>query len=127
MINTFRYGWKIRAKGPAGNDVEALAPPPFVLASHGPFLDVTITHPRETLTRFQREGKVAPSVKVRALIDTGASLSIITPSVAQKVGLVQTGFQKITSVQDQQDQPYISVSLVFNGEKERKFPSPLVL
>jgi hypothetical protein len=54
-------------------------------------------------TRFEaQEGRAVglefPELPVRALIDTGASLTIINPEIAATCKLKQTGFQKISAV-----------------------------
>jgi len=50
---------------------------------------------------------------VNALIDTGASGTVITPRVADQLGLVHTGFQKVFSVQDEQQRPVYYGIIIF--------------
>jgi len=104
VINTIRYG----GRGVVEKDGEKITvpiPPPVVLRQHGPFIDVSITHPRKIQEIYKEQGKNVAIVNVKALIDTGASNSVITPKVAESLGLVHTGFQKVASVQDEQDRP----------------------
>lgn len=45
--------------------------------------------------------------------DTGASVTVITPEVADKLTLVHTGYQNIQSVQDSQKQPIYFGRIIF--------------
>jgi predicted aspartyl protease len=104
VINTIRYG----GRGVDEKDGEKIAipiPPSVVLRRHGPLITVSITHPRKIQEILKEQGKDVGAINVKALIDTGASNSVITPKVAETLGLVHTGFQKVASVQDEQDRP----------------------
>lgn len=79
--------------------------PSTILKMYGPFLDVTIAPPRSVVEQYEKEGRKHPTARVRALIDTGAASSIITPRIADDAGLIHTGYQRIASVQDEQVQP----------------------
>jgi len=119
VINTYRY----RGQGEVEKDGEKLivpVPPSVVLNQMGAFIEVTITHPRIIQKNFKEQGKSIPTVRVNALIDTGASGTVITPRVADQLGLVHTGFQKVTSVQDEQQRPVYYGFIIFpwGGAKE---------
>lgn len=121
MINTIRYAGKATVKKD-GKQTLIQIPPSSALASSGPTLPVTITHPRITQEKFKQAGKIIESINVTALIDTGASLTIITPDVVRKLGLVQTGVQKISSVQDEQVQPVYFGFVIFPWGVAKEIP-----
>jgi len=84
---------------------EAVAPK-FALEKQGARLEVVITNPKAVADARQKTGVSVSTEPAKALIDTGAELSIISDVVALKLGLVKTGRQiRITSVQDEQDRP----------------------
>lgn len=119
MINTYRYG----GQGEVEKDGKKLVvqiPPPVVLNQMGAFIKVIITHPRIVQENFKQQGKSVPTVNVNALIDTGASGTVITPHVADQLGLVHTGFQRVSSVQDEQQRPVYYGFIIFpwGGGKE---------
>ncbi|MFH1539004.1 MAG: retroviral-like aspartic protease family protein [bacterium] len=98
------------------------APPQTALLKSGPFLRVTITHPRLIQEQYKKDGKPCPEMTVQALIDTGASCSIITPDVAKKLNLHHTGFQTIASVQGSQRFPVYSGLMVFHWKAAKAVP-----
>ena len=75
-----------------------------------------------TQEKFKQAGKTIESINVTALIDTGASLTIITPDVVKKLGLVKTGVQKISSVQDEQLQPVYFGFVIFPCGVAKEIP-----
>jgi hypothetical protein len=103
--------WNIRYGGTArrrtnGDEEEVSVPPRQVLHLAGPFIQqITITHPHDVAVIFEGEGRQIPAVVVNALIDTGASSTVITPEVADQLSLVHTGFSVVQSVQDEQERP----------------------
>ncbi len=120
MINTIRYGAEAEVEK-EGKKSRVQIPPPIVLARMGPVIPVTITHPRIIQETLKQQGRDVPSISgVNALIDTGASNSVITPEVADKLGLVHTGYQKVSSVQDEQLRPvyYAFIMLPWGSGKE---------
>jgi predicted aspartyl protease len=88
-----------------GKEIEVNIPATEILRRMGSFIQVTVTHPRSVAEKMQHEGKDVPTHSTNALIDTGASHSVISPEIVTKLHLVQTGFQKVTSVQDEQNRP----------------------
>ncbi len=121
MITSYRYGGH-KTLYKDGKAVEVDMPPGDILEIKGPFLPVTITHPRAARETFRKMGRETPSVQVNALIDTGASTSIISTVVADKLNLVHTGYQRIFSVQDEQEQPVYYGYILFPWGNGREIP-----
>ena len=119
MINTYRYSGTSKVKK-EGKEVVDTVPSSIVLNRVGPFLNVTITHPRSVQEMLRKNAEEIPAESHRALIDTGASSSVISPSAADKLKLVHTGYQKISSVHDEQDRPvyYGLIMFPWGGAKE---------
>jgi predicted aspartyl protease len=119
MINTIRYIGQGEVEKD-GKKQPVSIPPSIVLNQMGAFIQVTLTHPKSVQDKFKEQGKTVPTVSVNALIDTGASGSVITPKVAEQLGLVHTGFQKVSSVQDEQQRPvyYGFIILPWGNGKE---------
>ena len=118
MINTFRYSGQGEVEKD-GKKLPVLIPPALALNQMGAFIQVTLTHPRTVQEKFKEQGKGVPTVSVNAIIDTGASGSVITPKVADQLGLIQTGFQKVSSVQDEQLRPVYYGFIIFLGYGKR--------
>jgi hypothetical protein len=70
LITTYRYGGQ-REIEKEGKKATIQVPPPAVLAHVGPFIQVSITHPRIVQEQLKAQNKDNPTVPVRALIDTG--------------------------------------------------------
>lgn len=113
MIYPITYGGDAVGKDKDGNDVVKPIHPRIVLQLRGPVIQVTITQPTKVSELYAKQGKSVAAATVQALIDTGASGCIITDSLAAKLNLIQTGFQKITSVQDNQDRPKYFAKIMF--------------
>ena len=101
MINTYHYG----GQHPISHQL--------ALQSHGPLIQTIIAHPKKVAEKIEQRGNKTPTATVMALIDTGASISIITDKIAQDLKLIQTGYIRISSVQDQQDRPEYFVTIGF--------------
>ena len=56
------------------------------------------------------------------MIDTGASGSVITPRVAEQLELIHTGYQKVSSVQDEQNRPVYYAMIRFPWGKGKEIP-----
>lgn len=112
MISRVQYGGKKKTIKD-GKEVEIAIPPPIVLQAKGPMLKLVITQPRTIAQKLKEQSKEIPSVSVNGLIDTGAFGCVVTPKVVQDLNLIQTGFQKVTSVQDAQDRPAYYAFLQF--------------
>lgn len=58
------------------------------LRSIGPIIEVVVFPPAPVFQKLKSEGKVPPSKKVTALIDTGATASCIDVSLVAELGLI---------------------------------------
>jgi predicted aspartyl protease len=121
MINTYRYGGQGEVEKD-GRKLTVSIPPQYVLNQMGAVIQVTITQPRIIRENLKQQGKIAPTISVNALIDTGASGTVITPRVADQLGLVHTGFQKVSSVQDEQQRPVYYGFIVFPWGSGKEIP-----
>lgn len=88
-----------------GKKITVPVPPSIILLRQGAQIQIGITHPQSVIEKLIRENKQPAALLVNALIDTGASNCVISPKIAEQLNLVQTGYRKITSVQDEQDRP----------------------
>jgi predicted aspartyl protease len=121
LINTYRYiGQRTVEKD--GQKLAMPVNPQLVLDGMGPFIQVTITHPRIIQEEFKRLGRKIPSISVRALIDTGASGTVVSPKVSDDLGLIHTGFQTVTSVQDEQQRPVYYAFIIFPWGSGKEIP-----
>ncbi len=104
--------------GKDGKKIMMPIPPKITLANRGPIIIVEITHPMAVVAKMNAEKKVPPSVRVNALIDTGAGGCIISPKVAADLQLIRTGVANITSVQDEQQRPAYFAQIMFHWGKK---------
>lgn len=121
MIFRIVYGGE-RLRDENGQSKKVPINPKVVLSTFGPMLDVMIFPPILTCKNLEADGKDIPSCKARALIDTGASSSVIHPDVAAKLGLVHTGYQNITSVQNTEKQPVYFGTMAFSWGARKELP-----
>ncbi len=121
MINTYRYGGSDKVEKDGKKSIVQILPS-VVLNQMGAFIKVTITHPRIVQENFKEQGKSTPTVSVNALIDTGASGTVITPHVADQLRLIQTGFQKVSSVQDEQQRSVYYGFIIFPWGSGKEIP-----
>lgn len=121
MINTIPFGGHQVVEKEGKTTIIPISPQ-IVLREKGAIIPVNITHPRAVASKLSEEGKPIPSIRCNALIDTGASLTVISPRIADELKLVQTGFQKITSVQDQQDRPEYYAFVQFGWGTGKEVP-----
>lgn len=121
MINTYRYSGQ-RTVEKEGQKLTVPVNPQLVLNGMGPFIQVTITHPRIIQEEFKRLGRRIPSISVNALIDTGASGTVVSPKVSDDLGLIHTGFQTVTSVQDEQQRPVYYAFILFPWGSGKEIP-----
>ena len=121
MITSIRYSGEAKKEidGEKGN---IQVTPRFVLLTTGPFIQVTISQPKEIAEKLIKEKKTVPIISVKALIDTGAFGTVISPSVAEKLNLIQTGFQKVSSVQDEQVRPAYFACIRFPWGSGKEVP-----
>lgn len=121
MINTYRYGGQGEVDKDGKKSIVQI-PPQFVLNQMGAFIKVSITHPRIVQEKLKQQGKSAATVSVNAMIDTGASGTVITPRVADQLGLIHTGYQKVSSVQDEQERPVFFGFITFPWGSGKEIP-----
>lgn len=121
MINNYRYGWQKNFQQ-NGNLEKLNLSPADILEIKGPFIQVTITHPRIVQEELRKKGEKVSSLQVNALIDTGASISVISTEIADKLNLMHTGYQKVFSVQDEQDQPVYYGFIIFPWGHGKEIP-----
>ena len=122
MIFPIQYGGDRVAKGVDGKEIKTPIHPKHALQLGGPIISVSITQPSKIAQIMLTQKKTVPSINIQALIDTGASGCIITDEIAGKLGLIQTGFQNITSVQDQQKRPRYFARIIFPWGKAIDVP-----
>lgn len=67
------------------------------LKRYGPCCEINITPSSKTVEVLKREGEQVPSIKVVALIDTGASGTAISTKVVQELKLVARGVTTIST------------------------------
>lgn len=76
------------------------------LAMNGAKLDVEISVPASVIEYYTSRGQTPPQRRVaRALIDSGASISGLKPSIAQAAGLIQTSSVGISGVVGAETRP----------------------
>ena len=67
------------------------------LRRYGPCCEVNITPSSKTIEVLKNEGQSIPSIKVNALIDTGASGTAISTKVVQQLNLIARGVTTIST------------------------------
>lgn len=116
MIYRVNYEIKIPAdKAPEGKAV--FVPGVTVIQTLGAVLDVSIMPGRAVRENAEKTGKKYQVRQARAMIDTGASISVIKTEIAEDLNLIQTGFKPISSVNEQQDRPVYYGSIGFSWGK----------
>ncbi len=78
------------------------------MAREGPSLDVQIDLPPTEVLWLKKE---PPKVSAYALIDTGASMSCIDQSIAQKLGLIPRDIQTVLTPNGRCEQPLYDILL----------------
>jgi hypothetical protein len=91
---------------------------PTNLFQQGPHIEILISATRLEVDEGRAVGLEFPDVAVRALIDTGASLTIINPQIAASCKLRQTGHQKINAVGGEAgEHPEFAAAISFPGSE----------
>lgn len=121
MIYRITYGGEL-VQEKAGQKKTAPIHPSSALGQAGPYLEVMVIPPKIIVEKLEKEGKKIPSAKVKALVDTGASISVVIPRIAHDIGLIHTGYQKISSVQDEQLQPVYFGAIAFSWGRFKETP-----
>jgi hypothetical protein len=86
---------------PDGEIVIIPVPSNEILERDGPVIPVSISQPSKLLLK----GQESLQVDCMALIDSGASISIITPKVVDQLDLSDTGYKNIISVHSVEERP----------------------
>ena len=95
---------------------------PNDLQQEGPRVRIIISAPREEIDDGRAVGLDYPDpISVLALVDTGASLTVINPELAQSCKLRQTGFAKVSAVGNQGDYPRYAACIKFVDDNLRGF------
>ncbi len=103
--------YKIKPEGsreifdPNGDIEEVPVSSHSLVYSNGALLSVQISQPLSVAERIQTKSRQTINIKFNALIDTGASITVISPSVAEQLNLVHTGFNQIASVHNVEKRP----------------------
>ena len=89
---------------------------PTDLILQGPHIAILISATRVEVEEGRSLGLEFPELPVRALIDTGASLTVINPEIAKTCKLKQTGHQMINAVGGQAGEyPAYAAAISFPG------------
>lgn len=82
------------------------------LALHGARLDIEIGVPSVIVDYYKSRGQAPPAPqKVRAMIDSGASISGVKPSVAKAAGLTQTRSVGVSGVLGTESRPVYTAAI----------------
>ena len=91
---------------------------PTSLLQRGPHIRILISATRLEVDEGRAIGLEFPELPVGALIDTGASLTIINPQIAATCKLRQTGRQKINAVGGEAGEyPEYASAIAFPGSE----------
>ena len=83
------------------------------LALHGARLTIELGVPDSVIAYYQDRGQRAPErIRATALIDSGASISGVKPSVAQSAGLIQTRSVGVSGVIGTELRPVYTASVI---------------
>src|SRR5260370_15221933 len=89
---------------------------PTALLLQGPHIAILISATRLEVEEGRPLGLEFPELPVRALIDTGASLTVINPQIATTCKLKQTGHQMINAVGGEAGEyPAYAAAISFTG------------
>lgn len=92
------------------------------LQREGPRIRIVISAPQEEIEIGSAFAIQYPEpFSIFALIDTGASLTVINPELAQSCKLAQTGFTKVSSAGRIDDYPTYAARIQFIGTTLRGF------
>ena len=93
----------------------------------GPKIAVAIGHPRKALELAARENvDLNKPFEITALIDTGASRTVINPQVARTCGLKQTGRARISGAGEITERLEFAGAIHFPAHELRSF-DPVIL
>lgn len=121
MINNFVFNGN-SSQIIDGKNLLVPVPTNIVLKHGGASIPITITHPSNISNQISGNTSIIPSKSINALIDTGASISGITLNLARQLGLIQTGFQNVSSVHDNKPCPVYFAQIIFNWGASIQIP-----
>jgi predicted aspartyl protease len=97
-------------------------PNPSTLLLQGPVIEIVVSTTRPELEEGRAIGLEYPELPMRALIDTGAALTIINPQIATTCKLLQTDWNKITAVGGVEGEyPAYAAAISFPGTELPRF------
>ncbi|HVZ17519.1 MAG TPA: retropepsin-like aspartic protease [Terriglobales bacterium] len=92
------------------------------LRSGGPRIQVALGPSAAEYELAELQGSpLPPPLKISALIDTGASITVINPKLAETRKLQQTGSVQLSAAGNQGKYPVYVASLSFPGQELRSF------
>ena len=105
-----------------------LSSSPAELLQQGPLIDILISAARFELDERRAVGRDFPDWKVRALIDTGASVTIINPQIGKTCKLRQTSRARIVAVGGEAGEfPEHAAAISFPGSRLPSFDAVRVV
>lgn len=111
MIKTYRYG--AEQSSVPNSLVKENYSASELLRIKGPTIPITITHPPELHEILTSQGKTIPRRTVQVIIDTGASMSIVSSEIVEQLELINIGFQTIWTIHDIQEQYIFPCQVLF--------------
>lgn len=91
------------------------------LLQQGPHIEIVISKTPLELKEGRASDPALRELPVRALIDTGASLTLINPQIASTCKLLQTGSIRVGTVGGQGDYPIYAAAISFPGTSLPRF------
>jgi len=107
---------------PDGEAVEIPVDPNTSMKLKGAWIPVTISLSTSAIELIQPHEKQLQSFNCEALIDTGASMSVISPKVAEQLHLVETGYEHISSVHSTEVRPAYFARVTFPWGSSMEIP-----
>ena len=107
---------------PDGEVFELPAESNTLIKSHGALVQVNISLAKSEVEIIYTQGKQVEPFSCDALIDTGASISVISPKVVEQLGLVETGFKNIISVHSSELRPVYFGRIIFPWGSAMEIP-----
>lgn len=95
---------------------------PAVLQRDGPLIRIAISAPQFEIAQGRRIGLDFPEpMTIGGLIDTGASLTVVNPQVAQRCRLSHTGFATIFAAGSSGQYPEYAAAISFPNHELKGF------
>ena len=119
MIVTIPFGGHQQAEKD-GKQILIPIHPAIALQNRGAIIPITITHPKSVAQKFASEGRQVPSVRVNALIDSGAFGTVITPNLQKHYNLFKQEFKMLLLCKMNKNVLLILLSFNFTGEVAKR-------